>query len=151
MRRTGGLLVLTALAASLAPAVGGEKGKKGALDPASLTGTWVYVTGEKDGQQVPADNLKKGTVEITKDTIKLKSPESEFVLQYELDVTKQPARISMEIVKGPQGVGAKAAGILGMKGAELMLCYPAMGGATPTEFATKAGSGLHLFVLKRKS
>jgi uncharacterized protein (TIGR03067 family) len=148
MRLTGGMFVVTALAASLTSVTGGEKGKS--LDPASLTGTWVYVSGEKDGQKVPADNLKKGTVEISKDTIKLKSPDSEFVLQYALDVAKQPARIQMEIVKGPQGEGAKTAGIIAMKDGQLLLCYPAMGGETPTAFATKEGSGLHFFTLKRK-
>ncbi len=150
MRLTGGLLLLTAVAAAVAPAAAGQKGKKGALDPASLAGTWVYVSGERDGEKVPADNLKKGYVEISKKEIKLKSPEGEFVLKYNLDATKKPARIEMEIVKGPQGEGAKAAGIVALKGGNLVLCYAAMGGAAPTEFATKAGSGLHLFVLKRK-
>jgi uncharacterized protein (TIGR03067 family) len=147
MRVTGGLLALTALALALAPATAGEKGK---LDPASLSGTWVYVSGEKDGQKVPADNLKKGIVEITKETIKLKSPDAEFVLKYELDAAKKPARVKLEIIKGPMGEGAKAEGIIAMKGENLVLCYPAMGGEAPKEFATKEGSGLHLFVLKRK-
>jgi uncharacterized protein (TIGR03067 family) len=147
MRVTGGMFVLTALALSLAPAAAGEKGK---LDPASLTGTWVYVSGEKDGTKIPADNLKKGHVEITKDTIKLKSPDAEFVLKYTLDAAKKPARISLEIVKGPMGEGAKAQGIIALKGENLLLCYAAMGGDAPTAFATKEGSGLHLFVLKKK-
>ncbi len=150
MRVMGRLLVLAALAAAVAPAIGGEKGKKGSLDPAGLTGTWVYVSGEKDGEKISGDALKKGTVEITKDTIKLKSPEGEFVIKYALDAARKPAHIKMEIVKGPQGEGAKAEGIIGMKGKELVICYPAKGGEAPTAFATKAGSGLHLFTLKRK-
>jgi uncharacterized protein (TIGR03067 family) len=150
MRRTGGLLLLTALAVAGAPAAAGEKGKKGVLDPASLAGTWVYVAGERDGKKLSADDLKKGYVEISKEAIKLKSPDGEFVLKYTLDVTKKPARIELEIVKGPQGEGVKAVGIIALKGDQLLLCYPAMGGETPTAFAAKAGSGLHLFVLKRK-
>ena len=150
MRRTGGLLLLTTVTVAVAPAAAGEKGKKGALDPAGLAGTWVYVSGEKDGQKVAADDLKKGYVEISKEAIKLKSPDGEFVLKYTVDATKEPARIEMEIVKGPQGEGAKAVGIVALKGDSLLLCYPAMGGQAPTTFAAKAGSGLHLFVLKRK-
>ena len=150
MRWMGRLLVFTALAAAVAPATGGEKGKKDVLDPAGLTGTWVYVSGEKDGQKVPADDLKKGYVEISKEAIKLKSPDGEYVLKYALDTGKNPARIAMEIVKGPQGEGARAVGIIALKGGNLLLCYPAMGGETPAAFAAKAGSGLHLFVLKRK-
>src|SRR5213592_4208028 len=57
MRVIGRLLALTTLALALAPVAAGEKGAKGPLDPASLTGTWVYVSGEKDGQKVPAENL----------------------------------------------------------------------------------------------
>ena len=67
-----------------------------------------------------------------------------------LDLVVDSADGEMEIVKGPQGEGAKAVGIVALKGGNLLLCYAAMGGETPTEFATKAGSGLHLFVLKRK-
>jgi uncharacterized protein (TIGR03067 family) len=150
MRVTGGLLALTALALALAPVAAGEKGTKKALDPASLSGTWIYVSGEKDGTKIPADTLKKGYVEITKETIKLKSDAAEFVLKYTLDSTKKPARIKLEIIKGPQGEGAKSEGIIALKGENLVLCYPAMGGEAPTTFATKEGSGLHLFVLKRK-
>lgn len=153
MRVISGLLVLTALALLLAPVAAGEKGKKGKkgeLDPAKLTGDWSYVSGEKEGKKIPADALKKGYVEISKKEIKLKSDEAEFVLTYKIDPTKKPARISLEIIKGPQGEGAKSEGIIAMKGEELLLCYPAMGGDAPTEFATKAGDGLHFFVLKRK-
>jgi uncharacterized protein (TIGR03067 family) len=122
----------------------------GQLDPAKLVGTWVYVSGEKDGKTVPAEQLAKGSVEITKETITLKSPESEFVIKYKLDTAKQPCRIAMEITKGPQGEGSKSDGIIALKDGELKICYPAMGGDAPKDFATKEGSGLHLFVLKPK-
>jgi uncharacterized protein (TIGR03067 family) len=153
MRVIGGLLVLAALGLLLAPVAAqekGKKGKKGQLDPAKLVGDWSYVSGEREGKKIPADALKKGYVEITKKEIKLKSPDAEFVLTYKLDTSKKPAQISLEIIKGPQGEGAKAEGIIAMKGEQLEICYPAMGGDAPTEFATKNGDGLHFFVLKRK-
>jgi uncharacterized protein (TIGR03067 family) len=155
MRVTGLLLGLIALAFLLAPTAEGQKGKgkgkgKGKLDPAKLIGDWNYVSGVKDGKKLSADDLKKGYVEISKEALKLKSEDAEFVLKYEIDVAKNPARIKLEIVKGPQGEGAKAEGIIAMKGENLVLCYPAMGGDAPKEFAAKEGSGLHLFVLKRK-
>ena len=145
--RVTGLLGLMALALPLAAAAGGEKGK---LDPAKLTGTWVYVSGEKDGKKIPAANLKKGFVEITKENIKLKSDDGEFVLKYQIDPAKKPARIKLEITKGPQGEGSKAEGIIALKKGQLFLCYPAMGGEAPTAFEAKEGSGLHFFVLKKK-
>ncbi|HEV3205112.1 MAG TPA: TIGR03067 domain-containing protein [Gemmataceae bacterium] len=144
--RVTALCGLIVLGVSLAPAAD-DKGK---LDPAKLLGTWTYVSGEKDGAQVPADNLKAGTVEITKDVITLKSPDGKFVIKYKLDASKSPSRIDLEITEGPQGQGSKAEGIIALDGEQLKLCYPAMGGATPKEFKTKEGSGLHLFVLKLK-
>jgi uncharacterized protein (TIGR03067 family) len=146
MRATG-LLALFALGSLLAPATAGEKGK---LDPAGLPGTWTFVSGEKDGKKIDAKDLEKGAVEISKDAITLKTPEGKFVFKYQLDATKDPCRIKMEITEGPQGQGSKSEGIIALQGDELKLCYPAMGGGTPSEFATKEGSGLHLFVLKRK-
>jgi uncharacterized protein (TIGR03067 family) len=149
--RVTGLLGLMALALLLAPLAAGEKGGKGAkLDPAKLLGDWSYVSGEKDGKKISGDALKKGYVEITKETLKLKSDEAEFVLKYTIDPKKTPARINLEIVKGPQGEGAKAEGIIALKGENLLICYPAMGGDAPKEFAAKEGSGLHFFTLKKK-
>ncbi len=56
----------------------------------------------------------------------------------------------MEITEGPAGQGSKSHGIIELKGDGLKLCYPAMGGKAPTEFAAKKDSGLHYFVLNRK-
>jgi uncharacterized protein (TIGR03067 family) len=138
-------LIALAFLATLAAAE--EKAK---LDPAGLVGTWTYVSGESDGKKVPAENLQKGTVEISKENITLKSDDGKFVIKYELDPSKSPCRIKMEITEGPQGQGSKAEGIIALKGDELKLCYPPMGGDVPQEFSAKEGSHLHLFVLKRK-
>ena len=126
-----------------------DKNDKDKLDPEKLVGTYTYVSGERNGDKVPEDNLKKGTVVITKDTITLKVDET-FVIKYKLDAKKTPATVELEITEGPQGVGAKSTGIIAMKGEEVKLCYPAMGGETPKEFAAKKDSGNHYFVLKKK-
>jgi uncharacterized protein (TIGR03067 family) len=145
--RVTGLLALIGLGFVFGMAVAEDKGK---LDPAKLAGTWSYVSGEKSGEKIPADHLKDGIVEITKDNITLKSPDGKFVLKYKLDTAKSPVRISLEITEGPQGQGSKAEGIVALDKDQLKFCYPATGGDTPKDFATKEGSGLHLFVLKRK-
>jgi uncharacterized protein (TIGR03067 family) len=144
-------LALGAVVLMLSPLTADEKGKDdGKLDPAKLVGDWTYVSGERDGKKVPEEYLKRGTVEITKDAIKLKSADATFVMKYSLDTGKSPCHIAIEITEGPQGVGAKTEGIIALKGDELQLCYPAMGGDAPKEFKAKEGSNLHLFVLKRK-
>src|SRR5262249_10285593 len=144
-----GMLALPLL---LGPVAAGEKDK---LDPKKIQGKWSYVSGEKDGKKIKGEDLAKGTVDITKDKITLSSPEGKFVIGYKfLDADKTPARIDMEILEAPKGMdeakGAKAAGIIGFKGEQLQICYPAKGGAAPKTFAAKEGSGFHLFTLKKK-
>ena len=133
----------------LSPLTAADK-DEGKLDPAKLVGTWSYVSGEEDGKKKTADDLKGGTVEITKETIMLKDANATYVIKYTLDTKKSPVRISMEITKGPQGEGSKAEGIIELKDDELKICYPPMGGEAPKEFSAKEGSKLHLFVLKKK-
>jgi uncharacterized protein (TIGR03067 family) len=146
------LLALAAVVLVLAPLGADDKDKKddAKLDPAKIVGSWSYVSGERDGKKVPEANLKKASVEITKDTITLKGDDATYTIKYTLDPKKTPCGISMEITKGPQGEGAKAQGIIILKGDELKLCYNPMGGDAPKDFATKEGSNLHLFVLKPK-
>jgi uncharacterized protein (TIGR03067 family) len=134
--------------ALLAPAGAEEKAAK--LDPAKLVGNWTFVSGERDGKKIDADQLKKGSVEITKDTIILNGDQGKFLMKYTLDTKKTPCGIEMEITEGPQGQGAKTSGIIALDGDQLKLCYSAMGGDTPKEFSAKESSGNHLFVLKKK-
>jgi uncharacterized protein (TIGR03067 family) len=139
----------------LTPVVAEDKEKdkdkdKDKFDATKLVGTWNYVSGENNGNKVDADALKKGSVIITKDTITLKTEMGDFTIKYTIDAKKNPVQISMEITKAPMGEGAKATGIIELKGEQLKLCYPAMGGKTPKEFAAKKDSGLHYFVLKKK-
>jgi uncharacterized protein (TIGR03067 family) len=149
--RTSCLLALGVAVLALSPLSADEKAKDdGKVDPAKLVGTWSYVSGVRDGKNVPEENLKKGTVEITKETISLKNEDGTYVIKYTLDMKKTPCAISMEITKGPQGEGAKSEGIIALKGDELKLCYAPMGGDAPKEFASKEGSMFHLFVLKPK-
>ena len=145
--RTIALLGLLVLALLLGSGAAQDKGK---LDPAMLVGTWTYVSAERDGKKIPAKNLEKGIVKISKEAITLESPDSKFVFKYRLDQAKTPVGIDLEITEGPQGVGAKAEGIIALDKGELKICYPANGGARPKELATKEDTGLHLFVLKAK-
>jgi uncharacterized protein (TIGR03067 family) len=143
------LLALGVAVVVLSPLTAADK-DEAKLDPAKLVGIWSYVSGEEDGKKKTADDLKGGTVEITKETISLKSDEATYVIKYTLDTKKSPVRISMEITKGPQGEGQKAEGIIELKDDQLKICYAPMGGEAPKEFSAKEGSKLHLFVLKKK-
>lgn len=123
---------------------------KAKLDPAKLVGSWTFASGVRDGKDVPAENLKKIKIEINKDAFVMTSDDGKFIMKYTLDSSKTPCQVSIEITEGPQGQGAKTEGIIQLKDDELKLCYPPMGGDVPKEFSAKEGSGLHLFVLKKK-
>src|SRR5258708_4446624 len=121
----GKSLLSLAVVLTLLVAAGADDTKdkeKDKLDPAKLIGTYTLVSGERDGNKVSDDNLKKTTVIITKETITLKGDDGSFVLKYKLDAKKTPATLEMEITEGPQGVGAKSGGIIALKGEELKLC-----------------------------
>ncbi len=149
--RTQCLLVLGVAALVLSPVRAADKDKEEAkFDSAKLVGTWTYVSAEEDGKKKTADDFKKASVEITKDTIMLKGEDATYVIKYTLDTKKDPVQVAMEITKGPQGEGAKSAGIIELKGDELKLCYNPMSEEAPKEFGAKADSKLHFFVLKRK-
>jgi uncharacterized protein (TIGR03067 family) len=131
-------------------AVAAIRSEDNKLDPAKLIGTWIYVSGEKNGEKVNEANLKDGSVTIAKDKITLKGEQGEFILKYKLNTAKSPCTIAMEIVDGPAGQGSMTEGIIAVQGDTLKICYPPMGGTPPKEFAAKKDSGLHYFGLKRK-
>jgi len=61
---------------------------------------------------------------ITSNTITIKNPDIKFVMGYKLDLTTTPINIDMEILEGPEGTkGAKASGIIEVKGDILKLAY----------------------------
>lgn len=134
------------LAACVLGANAGDKKDK--FDAAKLVGVWTYVSGEKNGEKIDKSHFNDSKVTVTKDTITLEGPSGKFVIKYTLDTAKSPVTVAMEMTESPFGAGAKAKGIVEVKGDELKLCYAAMGDA-PTKFATKADSHHHLFVLKR--
>jgi uncharacterized protein (TIGR03067 family) len=144
-RLLGGMILLVFLGTA-----GAEDKADAKLDAAKIVGSWSYVSAVRDGAKVDADRLKDGTVKITKETITLENDMGKFVIKYKLDTKKSPAQLEMEITEGPQGVGAKAAGIIELKGEELKLAYIPMGEEAPKDFAAKEGSKAHSFVLKKK-
>jgi uncharacterized protein (TIGR03067 family) len=146
--RTLGTLGLALLLAAAAPA---EDKKADKLDAKALEGTWTYVSGMKSGEKSAEDALK-GTVTVTKDTFTLQSPMAKFVIAYKLDAEKSPATIDMEIKESPFGAGAKAEGIIAVKGDEVRICYVTAdsGGKRPTKFESTKDNSAFLFVLKRE-
>jgi uncharacterized protein (TIGR03067 family) len=141
-----GLLLASAFALGVDADEG--KAKEEAFDAAKLVGTWGYVSGLKNGQEIGAETIKNGKVVITRETITLPGPDGKFVMKYKLNAKKDPVGIEMEMTESPFGAGAKASGIIAVKGDRIHFCYTLMGDA-PKKFEAKEGSNHHYFVLKR--
>jgi uncharacterized protein (TIGR03067 family) len=143
--RTATLLSGCVLALIMCPLLGAKEAK---FDAAKLVGTWLYVSGEKNGEKVDQEHFKDSKVTITKKTITLEGPNGKFVMDYKLDSKKNPVALSMTMTESPFGAGATAEGIVQLNGDDLKMCYAPMGEA-PKKFEAKQGSNHHLFVLKR--
>lgn len=120
-------------------------------DAGMMVGKWKLTDGKKAGNEI-GDDAKEGYYEITKDTIKIFDGMAEkpiFVMKYSLDAKPSPATIDMEITDGPapEVKGAKAKGIVEVKGDELKLCYDPMGEERPTKFD---GEKFYCFTLKKQ-
>ena len=116
---------------------------------AKWIGTWVYVSGVRAGEDVAKERLA-GEVEIGEKTLTIPAgPDSEFVMAYEIDKSKKPAAIDLEIESGPVNEGT-ALGIIKMDEGKLVLCYDPTGQNRPEKFESTSENGAFLFVLKKK-
>lgn len=115
-------------------------------------GIWVMVSGEKEGQPLPAEHVKKskivwkgGSVAVdtphqAKDTIKAKST---------VDPTKKPKEMEWTRENGPDA-GKKMLAIYEFTGPDsYRVVFAPAGKDRPTEFATKPGSGHMMHVWQR--
>ncbi|WP_439627100.1 TIGR03067 domain-containing protein [Gemmata sp.] len=111
----------------------------------SLEGTFMLVSGEKDGKAIPEERIKGGMVRFTADKITGtdKDKKEFFAANYTLDTTKTPWAIAM---KSTAPKSADAVGLVKKDGDTLTIVYALPGGEAPKEF--KAGPNQHLFVLK---
>ncbi len=141
------------LCVSLASAQDEEKKKKRerrAFDVEKLLGDWSYQSGKRAGEDVSEESLQ-GTVTFTKETVTLPGgPDAKFVMAYELDTSKRPTMIDLEIKSGPVPEG-KAQGIIRMNEDRLTICYIPGDSARPEKFESTKENGAFMFVLKRKT
>ena len=120
---------------------------RAADDKPDLAGTYTLVSGKKNGTAVD-DAAKKAEYTATGDKFTIKGGEYKFVIGYTLDAKAKPVDIDMEILEGPDSSkGAKALGIVEMKGDTLKLAYSLEKDKRPKDFDGKTG---FLFELKKE-
>jgi hypothetical protein len=132
------------------------------VDDPSLPDTYVgfyrIVSGEDDGDPLPADRIGTHVVRITESIITVLDADENtlYACEYVLKPTEgeSPDRIDMENTGGPpETIGNTARGIIregtNDEGRDfVMLCYRTIGDDYPEEFTTRAQSETNLFVLE---
>jgi RNA polymerase sigma factor (sigma-70 family) len=126
----------------------GAAADKPKADKDSLQGTWIPVSVEEDGRQVPEDEVKAKNFEMVfagdKVTFPIKEEPKE--VGFKLDPAKKPKQIDLVF-----GEAKTAKGIYLFDGDTLKLCVQKEhDGERPTEFVSKEGTQHLLIVLKRK-
>ena len=118
-----------------------------------LEGTWVMVSGERDGAKIADEHVKKskitwkGTVVIVETPHQSKEPIKGSVGGF--DTTKKPAEMEWVRTNGPDA-GKKMLAIYEfLDDDQYRICFAPAGKARPKEFSTKTGSGHLLHVWKR--
>jgi uncharacterized protein (TIGR03067 family) len=113
-----------------------------------LKGTWSVVAAEKGGEKAPAEAIKDMKLHFAEGKITIKHPGGERESTFKLDPAKKPKVIDIMPGDGPNK-GKTLPGIYELKGDDLRIALGETDAARPTEFASKAGEGQMLMILKR--
>jgi RNA polymerase sigma factor (sigma-70 family) len=126
-----------------------DEPKKDADDLQKLQGMWQAVAIERNGEKLSPEAVRKFRVTIKDNTIAFDAGGSQRQASFMLGTTHKPKVIWLKAT----AAGEKSAivpGIYDLADGRLRICVDNdEGKATPTDFTTKAGSGLTLLVLER--
>jgi RNA polymerase sigma factor (sigma-70 family) len=124
-----------------------EEPNKEPDDLKQLQGVWQAVALEHNGQKLSPEAVKGFEVAIEKDRIAFDFHNAESVSKFKLESSSKPKVIWLKL---PGASVETIRGIYALEDGRLKICVDNdEGKATPTEFATKPGSGLTLMVLER--
>jgi uncharacterized protein (TIGR03067 family) len=145
MRRIGWMVV------ALGVMIGAdEPSKNDAMkDEDSLRGTWTMVSFVINGEKVPEDQARTGSLVIKGDEYRPRFGANAAIAKITIDASKNPKAIDFTFTAGPQK-GKTARGIYKLDGGTLTVCRGTTEGeARPSDFSAPAESGLLLVVWKR--
>ena len=116
---------------------------------AELDGTWVLVSGEREGMPL-TDNVIKDSKRVCKNGETTVTIQGMLFMKakFTVDPSKKPKTIDYEIIDGPNK-GKTQAGVYELDGDTVKFCFTAPGAERPTDLTAKAGSGRTLSVWKR--
>ena len=113
-------------------------------DRDKLQGTWAVVLGERDGEKLGEEAASRLKLAFEGDRYILHRGDETRTGVIKLDPSKQPKAIDVEPPDGKTRLG-----IYAIEGDTAKFCFAEYGRDRPAEFATKAESGLSLYVVRR--
>jgi uncharacterized protein (TIGR03067 family) len=114
-----------------------------------LEGSYVMISGEEKGDKLPETTVKNAKLTIEGDKCTVKVGDETVVGIHKLDPTKKPKAIDRKDTAG-MFKGKTALGIYKLEKGEFTICFAAPGKERPTEFTTKSGTGVFLYVWKQQ-
>jgi len=143
IRMLGLLAVGLFLAADEAPNPAVKK------DLAKLAGTWSVVSFTANGEKMDSDQTKQFSLIVEGEKFTYKQDDNVVMSgRTKLDPSKKPKAVDILPTEGNQA-GEKLQGIYEVSGDEYKICFTSPEGKRPTEFASKADSGVTYVVFKR--
>lgn len=146
------LLLAEILALSLLAAVAVAQEEATKADMLKIQGIWRLQSREKDGTSDSAEAIKDILMTNEGDKFSFKGSASgagAMTGTFKLDATKKPKTMDRIPADGPRK-GKTLPGIYALDGDTLKICVSLTGTERPSEFATRAKSGVLLSVFKRE-
>jgi uncharacterized protein (TIGR03067 family) len=147
------MLLLAVVAMFLVAADAGDKAEKPTREHKKFTGTWALESGEKDGEKLSDEHVKKSKITWTGDKVTVHSPhQSKERIEARitrLDPTKSPPEMDFLRSAGPGTVKPILAIYQFIGDDKYKICFDPSGKERPREFKTTPGSGHILHVWKR--
>jgi uncharacterized protein (TIGR03067 family) len=144
-------LAVVALVPWFAQAIAAEASKDAVRkEMAKFEGTWKFVSIEMEGAKLAEEQVKQsGKMVIRGNKFTIPSGDVPYRGTFKVDVSSKPKQIDVSFTEGPEK-GKSLLGIYELEGDTYKVCLAFPGKPRPKAFATKAGSGCVLEVLKRE-